>query len=203
MSNEKENSTKSKFAEQSKELHRKAHQLSRTGLKDLKDFKMFSQILYKREAKRLERKFGEKHPRVQKWRKRTEDNSKVVEELEVELEITKIDVPETPKEGAKLHGRITDEKNRGISGLKVVIKYNNGKPVSQIDASITDSSGYYVFKIEKETFENIKEKEIKLNINWKNGKYINVETTFFTIEKSDQTVKNVSIDHNYLFTKKR
>lgn len=202
MSNGKEDFKKSKSADQQKELLENAHQLSQAGLKEIKDFQVLSQILYKYETKRLERKLGKGHPRVQKWRKRTEDNSKIVDKLEVEMEIAKIDVPETPKEGAKLHGRITDNKNRGIPGLTVIIRDENGKPISDIDLAKTDHSGYYAFTIEKEAAEKIGYKNIYVSVASKIDETLYRAPVPLILKRNDQIVKNIAIDRKSMFTPK-
>jgi len=84
--------------------------LNAEGLNEIKTVKILSQVLLSQEIKRLGEKLGNEHPRVKKMQQQVKENSNLLKELEVEVEISKIEVPNVPTDGALVHGRITDKQ---------------------------------------------------------------------------------------------
>ena len=50
----------------------------------------------------------------------------VIKRLDVELEVANIKVPEIPKGGSLVHGRIKDKANRGICGVTIFAEDEKG-----------------------------------------------------------------------------
>ena len=68
-------------------------------LSGLRDIELISQTVLQREAKRLSRKLGPDHPRVRRLETRLGEKRELIRELEIELELAKIEVPEVEEDG--------------------------------------------------------------------------------------------------------
>lgn len=117
----------------------------------IKDVQVLQRALLQREARRLEGKLGEDHPRVKRLHARLEANLGLVREMEVELEKARIRVPEVEEEGALIHGRVVDRRGRGNRGLMVTLVDEGDKPIKKVPADETDASGYFAFPVGKES----------------------------------------------------
>ena len=116
-------------------------------LGDAHSLQLAGQTLMAREEKRLARKLGEDHPRVQQLRQRRETLLASIQRLEVEQQIAEISPPEVDDSQALVQGRVTDERSQGISGLQVALVDDNGKPLLR-EPTLTDRSGYYALKFD-------------------------------------------------------
>jgi len=121
------------------------------GANILKDVQVIQHSLFQSEARRLGRKLGEDHPRTRQMQARVQANLDVVQEIEVALETGRIRVPEVEEDDVLIHGRVVDEKRRGLSGLTVSVEDRNGRPVSSVGRVDTDASGYYAFTVDPAT----------------------------------------------------
>lgn len=126
-------------------------------LKQTKDTQVILGSLLQHEAKRLEKKLGKSHPRVQQLRSSLKRNLNTVRCLEVEQEIDRIQEPEVEVTSTVLLGRVVDEDYRGGSGLKVSLEREPGKVISFLGTVETDSSGYYAIEIDQPTWARLKE----------------------------------------------
>ena len=117
-------------------------------LNELKNIQLFSRFVFENEARRLAKKHDENNPKVQRINNTFTLTENLLQNLEVELEIAKIKVPEIPEGGALVHGRVVDRSNRGIAGLTVHLENEKGKSLRFMGGSETDASGYYAFPID-------------------------------------------------------
>jgi len=77
-----------------------------TILGNFKEMQVIHRLLLQHEKRRLSRKLGTDHPRVQALKTRLNKNLKILGDLEVELEIANIKVPEVEENDVLIHGRV-------------------------------------------------------------------------------------------------
>lgn len=119
-------------------------------------------------------------------------NLHTIRDLEVELEIARIEVPSVDPKDALVHGRITDPNLRGISGLTVFVKDEVVKAIRNVEISKTDASGYYALKFKSSIITGPPEKrEVFLAVRTKEGKEIFNDTEPFGITKSAHLIEEV------------
>ncbi|HEX2967424.1 MAG TPA: right-handed parallel beta-helix repeat-containing protein, partial [Syntrophorhabdaceae bacterium] len=112
-------------------------------LNNLTEIQVASRLLLQHEAVRLEKKFGKEHPRTQNLKNSLKQNLDIINDLEVEKEITRIKIPEISQDEALIHGRVMDANYRGIGGLMVCIIDSRERILNDPEKSTTDDSGYY------------------------------------------------------------
>ena len=113
------------------------------------------QAFFQHEARRLEKKLGAQHPRVQQMKSRLKSNLQVINSLEIERQLSRIEAPQVEGEAALIHGRIADEAGRGIEGLTVRLMDQSAIPIRGASEAVTDASGYFAFVIEPETVDSL------------------------------------------------
>ena len=113
------------------------------------------QAFFQHEARRLEKKLGAQHPRVRQMKSRLKSNLQVINSLEIERQLSRIEAPQVEGEAALIHGRIADEGGRGIDGLTVCLMYQSAIPIRGASEAVTDASGYFAFVLEPETVDSL------------------------------------------------
>jgi hypothetical protein len=116
-------------------------------LQQVQDVQVVMGSLLQHEAKRLEKKLGKENRRVQQIQSTIKRNQAISRDLEVELEIAKISVPEVGEDNYLIHGRVVDENRRGWSGLTVYLAYSQENMIRAIVNAQTQDSGYYALII--------------------------------------------------------
>jgi hypothetical protein len=118
-------------------------------LEVLRQIQILSQALLRREAARLRRKLGEDHPRVRRVETLAEQSRTLVNDLEIELEVARIEVPKV-EEGSgpaagqwTVHGRVTDEQGEGLPGLLVRIFDKDRRYDDELGVALTDKNGWF------------------------------------------------------------
>ena len=96
-----------------------------------------------RERRRLARKYGEDHPRVQKIDSRLAYNQSLLKDLAVETDRSKVEVPAIDANTWMVHGRVLDKIRAGIAGLTVSLFDEKGKWIREMGYSCTDERGYF------------------------------------------------------------
>ena len=124
-------------------------------LQQVRDVQVVMGSLLQHETKRLEKKLGKKNLRVQQVQASIKRNQTITRDLEVELEIAKIRVPEVDPKDSLIHGRIVDENRRGWRGLAVYLADVRGNIVHALGKAQTDVSGYYALPIPAETLKQL------------------------------------------------
>lgn len=117
-------------------------------LSGLKEVRAISHSLLQHETLRLSRKLGRKHPRVHQIQARLDENQNLVHDLEVQLELTKIRVPDIAESDALMHGRVVDEHGRGMEGLTVYVEDGSKRTVRGLGRTETNASGYYALPVD-------------------------------------------------------
>jgi len=113
------------------------------------------QAFFHHEARRLEKKLGAQHPRVRQMKSRLKSNLQIINSLEVERQLARIEAPQIEGEAALIHGRIADEDGRGIEGLTVCLMDQSAIPIRGASEAVTDASGYFAFALEPETVDGL------------------------------------------------
>jgi hypothetical protein len=113
------------------------------------------QSLLQHEVQRIEKKLGTQHPRTGQLKARLQFSMQLAHSLELKRQLTRIDVPELPPEGALVHGRIVSEDGLGIAGLTVYLVDRSGTPVREARESTSDASGYFAIPLAPETVDQL------------------------------------------------
>jgi hypothetical protein len=164
---------------------------------DSKDLHVIKQTLLQGEAQRLRKKLGANHRRVLQMETRLKQNLSIVQDLGVRAEVAKIHVPEIPKDGTLLHGRITDKSYRGIKGLRVFIEGGKGYELRSF-AGETDASGHYDIKIDSETIEKLGDVKTFLTVSTNKGTIIHEGHEPLALKSDTPLIANVVLDLSIL-----
>src|SRR5262249_36335196 len=98
---------------------------------------------------------GEQHPRVRQMKSRLKSNLQIINSLEIERQLSRIEAPQVEGEAALVHGRVADEDGLGIEGLTVRLMDQSGSPIRGAIEAVTDASGYFAFVLEPETVDGL------------------------------------------------
>lgn len=116
------------------------------GLVRISDFQATQTKMLEREQARLEKKYTADHPRVRKIAERLSFNQGLRQELDREIEKSKIVVPEIDVNTWMVHGRVMDADGVAVSGLAVSLYDDVEQVVSQFRHSCTDELGHFVLQ---------------------------------------------------------
>ncbi|OEU62771.1 MAG: hypothetical protein BBJ57_10235 [Desulfobacterales bacterium PC51MH44] len=165
-------------------------------LNELKDIQLFSRFIFEKETQRLAKKHGENDLKIQRIRNNLTLNENLLQDIEVELEIAKIKVPEISEGGALVHGRVVDRSNRGITGLTVHLENENRKSLRFMGRSETDASGYYAFPIDPTALAKLSKAAAEgafLTIATRTGRGIHREFTPLKVAEGDRKFVEVAL----------
>jgi hypothetical protein len=126
-------------------------------LQQVRDVQFALGSLLQHEAKRLEKKLGQENLRVQQVKVSLKQNQAIARDLEVELEIAKIRVPEVDPKDSLIHGRVVDDNRRGWSGLTVYLANSQGRIIRILGNAQTQESGYYALIVTSEVLKRAAE----------------------------------------------
>jgi hypothetical protein len=113
------------------------------------------QSLLQHEARRIEGKLGPQHPRTQQLKVGLQSNGQRIGTLELERQLTGIDVSELPDQTALVHGRVVDEGDLGIDRLTVCLVDKSGAPAPDARESTSDAAGYFDIALEPESVDRL------------------------------------------------
>lgn len=102
--------------------------------------------MLEKEQVRLEKKYSVDHPRVRKIVERLNYNQGLRQELDREIEKSKIVIPEFDPNTWIVHGRVLNADGVAISGLTVSLYDDEEQRISQSGHSSTDEHGYFVLQ---------------------------------------------------------
>ena len=91
-------------------------------LDEARSFQVGLRAGLQQEARRIEARYGPDHPRSRRLARRLESNLEVVQALEVEREVARIEVPAAGPEDAFVHGRVVDENDAPVAGAEVTLR---------------------------------------------------------------------------------
>ena len=112
------------------------------------------QSLLLNEAQRIESKLGPEHARSKQLKNRLQFDAQLASTLELERQLTAIEVPEIAADGALVFGRIMDEDDLGIDRVIVRLLDPAGAPLDINDAT-SDASGYFAIPLDSQTVERL------------------------------------------------
>lgn len=113
------------------------------GLKFLQTLQTVKNRAQVKEHRRLRAKLGDDHPRVQRLATRIRYNAGLAEDLAVQIDQSAIDPPPVTEKGWTVHGRVMDQKRKGLAGLTVAIFDAEGRWMRQAGHACTDQRGYF------------------------------------------------------------
>lgn len=163
-------------------------------LHEIKNLQIMAFTMYQREAVRLSRILGENHPRVKKINERVNQTLNFVKSLDIKMELAAIHIPEVPKGGMLIHGRIINKNNHGIPGLIVFVEDEKCQLVCAFGSAETDLSGYYAFQIDRLTLEEFTKTNIHLSVQTSAGQVIYRERDSLKLKADSQLVVNITLD---------
>jgi hypothetical protein len=162
--------------------------------KEFIEFQKIGQILFQWETQRQGMQLGENHPRVTSLQKHMKENAAFLADIEVELELANIKMPEAGKGDALIHGRVSDENKRGIAQLTVKIEDENGQSLGFAGQSTTDASGYYALVLDTKKLEKLAKLDgIILALANPAGRVVYREPEAIKVAAGDRLVINVTL----------
>lgn len=113
------------------------------GLEQLQTFQTNRNAALERERSRLVSKYGADDPRVQKIAARLTYNQGLFEDLNREIERSRIIVPPIDEKTWMVHGRVFDRQNQVVPGVTLSLFSADRKWVRQLGYTCTDRRGYF------------------------------------------------------------
>ena len=159
----------------------------------LKSVHAMRHALLQQEARRLNRKLGKAHPRVRRLEAQLRQSQELAEDIAVEWETARIQVPEAKEDDVLIQGRVLDENRRGLTGLTVYVEDEKGNAVRSLMVE-TDLSGYYALKIDPATAERLsKAGESFLTMRTRTGRVIHREPASLHLTKGNRIFIDVAL----------
>lgn len=163
-------------------------------LGELDQIQTMSRVLLQYEARRIDERFGEDHPRSRSVRASLEQNLDNIKGIELELEIAGIEVSEVEENQTLIHGRVVDERSHGVGGLFVSISDEEGRTLTPFGRAETDAAGYYALVVDPEALARVSEaaKEgVFLTVRTRRGEIVHQELGPLTIAEGDRKTAEV------------
>ncbi len=149
------------------------------GLEDLKTLQKVKEGAGQREKDRLTRKYGADHPRVIKVADRLDYNQGLQKELVLEIERTKIILPEFDVNTWIVHGGVVDSEGTPLSGLTVSLYDEDGEWIRALGFACTDERGYFAIRNNVKSLESVEVPDMPkliLTVTDGDGKILHQET---------------------------
>jgi hypothetical protein len=125
-------------------------------LESLREIEILSHAMLQREAKRLSRKLGSDHPRVQRLEIQLANKLTLIKVLEAEVELAKIRVPEVDPDEWVVQGEVVDgESKQGMGGVTVSLYDKDLFFDDILGTTLTDGEGYFEIAYRIEAFRDL------------------------------------------------
>ena len=125
-------------------------------LNSLREIEILSQAMLQREVKRLSRKLGADHPRVQNLETQLNNKLTLIKVLEAELELAKFRVPEVDPDAWVVQGKVVDEESKQGMGKVIVSLYDKDLFFDDVlGTTITDDEGKFEITYRTEAFRDL------------------------------------------------
>jgi hypothetical protein len=163
-------------------------------LGELDQIQTMSRVLLQYEARRIDERFGEDHPRSRSVKASLEQNLDNIRGIELELEITGIEVAKAEENQTLIHGRVVDERSRGVGGLFVTISDEGGRTLTPFGRAETDAAGYYALVLDPEALARVSEaarEGVFLTVRTRRGEVVHQEFEPLTIVEGDRKTAEV------------
>ncbi len=138
-------------------------------LQQMREMQAAYRVLLQQESQRLKKEYGQDHPLVLEMQNRLARNLNLVENLEVEDQLRRIQVQETGEKESLVHGRVTDESSRGLVGFTVALTDQEGKDLAIGEARV-DATGYFAVSIPEEQAGRLAAEKTAVYLTIKNRK---------------------------------
>ena len=102
----------------------------------------------RKERVRLEKKYGTNHPRVAKIVNRLDYNQAVLPEIETEIALSQIKVPEFDANTWMMHGRVFCQNGNPQPNLAVSLYDEEGQWIKEYGYACTNDLGYFSIQVE-------------------------------------------------------
>ena len=172
-------------------------------LTDTKDIQVIQRAFIQHEARRLEKKLGADHPRTKLLKAKLRPKLDLVDSLAVERDLTRIKVPEMAETDGLIHGRVVDEKGRGIGGLRVFVADKKGNRLRDVAEAETDDTGYYSIKAPEAVVDKVAEANpegIVLTVASKGEKVVHRQRDPVKLIKGERSVAHVRLARKAVIT---
>ena len=163
-------------------------------LSDLAQIQTMSRVLLQYEARRIDERFGEDHVRSRSVKASLEQNLDNIEGIGLELEVSGIEVAEAEENQTLIHGRVVDERSRGVGGLVVSISDEEGRTLTPFGRAETDASGYYALVVDPDALARVSEaarEGVFLTVRTGRGEIVHQEFEPLTIAEGDRKTAEV------------
>jgi hypothetical protein len=171
-------------------------------LSELRDYQMVGKVLFQWEARRLKNSLGADHPRVRSIERDLVEKAAFLSDIEVELEVSAIKTPEVAEGYVLIHGRVSDEKKRGIANLDARLESRDGKVLSFAGQPKTDASGYYAFVLDSKRLEKLSKLDgICLALVNRAGRVVHREPEAVTVAADDRLLLNIILPRSGLHSR--
>ncbi len=174
-------------------------------LDDFREMQIVNRVFLQYEEKRIEKKFGKDHERINGLRDKLKHNLDVIKDLEIESELARIKVPIVSDDDTLIHGRITDKNLRGIGGLFVYMTSEKGENIRELGRAETDNYGYYslVYNDEKaRQASDIFPKELFITVGNKRCEVVYRDCEPIKINKGDRKTIEIRLNREGLYAGK-
>jgi hypothetical protein len=163
-------------------------------LNEVRELQIIGRVLLQNEAVRMDNRFGGDHPRTRSLRSTLEQNLNNITDLGVETELAEITIPKVEEGQTLIHGRVIDERFRGVQGLFVSLADEEGRLLTPLGRSETDASGYYALVIDPEALERVSEaarEGVFLNVRTRKDEIVHSEFEPLRIARGDRKIVEV------------
>ncbi len=170
-------------------------------LGDLDRIQTMTRVLLQNEARRTDERFGKDHPRARSLKTSLEQNLDNIKGIELELELAGIEVAEVSEDQALIHGRVVDERSRGVGGLFVSISDEEGRTLTPFGRVETDAAGYYALVVDPDALARVSEaarEGVFLTVNTRQGEVVHHEFDPLTIAEGDRKTAEVVLEREDL-----
>jgi predicted flap endonuclease-1-like 5' DNA nuclease len=172
-------------------------------LGDLDRVQTVSRVLLQYEARRIDEKLGEDHPRARSFRASLDQNLDNIEGIGLEMEIAGIEAAEVEENQTLIHGRVVDEQSRGVGGLFVSISDEEGRTLTPFGRYETDASGYYALVVDPDALARVSEatrEGVFLTVSTRQGEVVHSEFDPLTIAEGDRKTAEVVLNREDLIS---
>lgn len=149
------------------------------GLQRLQTLQKVKDNALQREKIRLEKKYGENHPRVQKINERLSYNQGAFNDLAVETQRASSPSPVFGLNTWVVHGHVVDQNKNPIKGVTVSLYDEKNRWIRQLGHTCSNEQGYYELRYTKDQekeFRFDKKENLYLTITDKNHELLHRET---------------------------
>jgi predicted flap endonuclease-1-like 5' DNA nuclease len=163
-------------------------------LGELDQIQTMSRVLLQYEARRIDERFGEDHPRSRSVKASLEQNLDNIRGIELELESAGIEVAEAEENQTLIHGRVVDERSHGVGGLFVTISDEEGRTLTPFGRAETDAAGYYALVVDPDALARVSEvarEGVFLTVRTRRGEIVHQEFDPLTIAEGDRKTAEV------------